>query len=74
VKLKAMFGSGIKSLDGLAGELEANSQLTFKDLNSEVSKHSSSIEKVWHFTKLLKLLGNFSLFLYFDRLNLDAAL
>lgn len=48
VQLKAMFGSGIQSLDDLAGELEENSQLTFKDLNSEVSKHSSSIEKLFN--------------------------
>ncbi|KAJ8440238.1 hypothetical protein Cgig2_024003 [Carnegiea gigantea] len=48
VQLKAMFGSGIQSLDDSAGELEENSQLTFKDLNSEVSKHSSSIEKLFN--------------------------
>ncbi|KAL1544328.1 kinesin-like protein KIN-5D [Salvia divinorum] len=39
-KLKAMCGSGIKALDDLAGELNSNSQSTFGQLNSEVSKHS----------------------------------
>lgn len=43
-----MYGSGIKALDGLAGELEGNSELTFAELNSEVCKHSSAIEEVRH--------------------------
>ena len=41
-----MYGYGVKALDDLAGKLEQNSELTFGDLNSEVSKHSSSIEEV----------------------------
>lgn len=45
-KLKAMCGSGIKALDGIAGELDENSQLTFGDINSEVSKHSHALEDV----------------------------
>ncbi|KAK9756698.1 hypothetical protein RND81_01G115500 [Saponaria officinalis] len=44
-KLKAMYGSGIKALDDLTGELEGNTELTFRDLNTEVSKHSSAIEE-----------------------------
>ncbi|XP_042509913.1 kinesin-like protein KIN-5D [Macadamia integrifolia] len=43
-KLKAMYGSGIKALDDLAGELNGNSQSTFGNLNSEVSRHSSAHE------------------------------
>ncbi|VFQ91454.1 unnamed protein product [Cuscuta campestris] len=42
-KLKVMFGSGINSLDDLAGKLDGNSQLTFERLNSEVCKHSSAL-------------------------------
>ena len=45
-KLKAMYGSGIKALDGIAGELDGNSRSTFGDLNSEVSKHSHALEDV----------------------------
>lgn len=45
-KLKAMYGSGIKTLDGIAGELDGNSQSTFGDLNSEVSNHSHALEDV----------------------------
>lgn len=41
-----MYGSGIKVLDELAGELDGNSQSTFGQLNSEVSKHSSTLEEV----------------------------
>lgn len=41
-----MYGSGIKALDDLAGELNSNSQSTFGQLNSEVSKHSSAFEEV----------------------------
>lgn len=54
-----MYGSGIKALDSLAGELEGNSELTFGDLNSEVSKHSSAIEEVrciWHLAKFVRFL------------------
>ncbi|XP_044467575.1 kinesin-like protein KIN-5D [Mangifera indica] len=46
-KLKAMCGSGIKALDGIAGELDENSQLTFGDINSEVSKHSHALEDLF---------------------------
>ena len=45
-KLKNMYGSGIKALDGIAGDLEGNSQSTFSHLNSEVSNHSSALEDV----------------------------
>lgn len=46
-KLKAVYGSGIKALDGIAGELDGNSQTTFGDLNSEVSKHSHALEDLF---------------------------
>lgn len=46
-KLKTMYGSGIKALDDLAGELDSNSQSTFGRLNSEVSKHSSALEELF---------------------------
>ncbi|CAK9170199.1 unnamed protein product [Ilex paraguariensis] len=46
-KLKIMYGSGIKALDNLAGELDENSQLTFGNLNSEVSKHSSALANLF---------------------------
>uniref|UniRef100_A0A5B7A4Y4 Kinesin motor domain-containing protein n=1 Tax=Davidia involucrata TaxID=16924 RepID=A0A5B7A4Y4_DAVIN len=46
-KLKTMYGSGIKSLDNLAGELDGNSQSTFGHLNTEVSKHSSTLEDLF---------------------------
>lgn len=45
-KLKTMYGSGVKALDDITGELEVNSQSTFDNLNSEVSKHSSALEDV----------------------------
>ncbi|KAK2980292.1 hypothetical protein RJ640_024996 [Escallonia rubra] len=41
--LKTMYGSGIKALDGLAGELDGNSRSTFGHINSEVYKHSSAL-------------------------------
>lgn len=44
--LKSMFGSGIKALDGLAGELDGNAHSTFVRLNSEVSNHSSALREV----------------------------
>ncbi|GMP89151.1 hypothetical protein CsSME_00040843 [Camellia sinensis var. sinensis] len=46
-KLKNMYGSGIKALDDLAGELDQNSRSTFGHLNSEVSKHSSALEDLF---------------------------
>ncbi|KAL8516151.1 hypothetical protein ACS0TY_014716 [Phlomoides rotata] len=46
-KLKTMYGTGIKALDDLAGELDSNSQSTFGQLNSEVSKHSSALEELY---------------------------
>ncbi|XP_021856268.1 kinesin-like protein KIN-5D [Spinacia oleracea] len=49
VKVKTMYGSGIKALDDFAGELEGNSELTFGALNSEVFKHSSATEE--HFNQ-----------------------
>jgi kinesin family protein 11 len=48
-KLKTMYGSGVKALDDITGKLEENSQSTFGDLNSEVSKHSSALENVIYF-------------------------
>ncbi|RXH83887.1 hypothetical protein DVH24_013132 [Malus domestica] len=41
-----MYGSGNKALDGIAGDLEGNSQSTFSHLNSKVSNHSSALEDV----------------------------
>ncbi|KAL0390473.1 UNVERIFIED_CONTAM: Kinesin-like protein KIN-5D [Sesamum calycinum] len=46
-KLKTMYGSGIKVLDDLAGELDSNSHSTFGRLNCEVSKHSSALEELF---------------------------
>ncbi|KAM1056707.1 hypothetical protein ACFX2A_030742 [Malus domestica] len=43
-KLKNMYGSGNKALDGIAGDLEGNSQSMFSHLNSEVSNHYSALE------------------------------
>lgn len=47
-KLKTMYGSGIESLDSLAGELDGNSQSTFGHLNSQVSEHSSSLTELFN--------------------------
>lgn len=44
--LKSMYSSGVKALDDIAGELNRNSQSTYGDLNSEVSKHSSALKDV----------------------------
>lgn len=41
-----MYGLGIKALEDLARELDGNSRSIFADLNTEVSKHSSDLEKV----------------------------
>ncbi|KAK4408883.1 Kinesin-like protein KIN-5D [Sesamum angolense] len=46
-KLKTMYGSGIKALDNLAGDLDSNTQSTFGHLNSEVSKHSSALQELF---------------------------
>ncbi|XAR60517.1 Plus-end-directed kinesin ATPase [Bertholletia excelsa] len=46
-QLKTLYGSGIKSLDDLAGELDENSRSTFGHLNSEVSKRSSALEDLF---------------------------
>ncbi|CAL9134934.1 unnamed protein product [Musa textilis] len=43
-RLKAMYGSGIRALDDLAGELDKNSEYTFGRLNSQVLNHSSALE------------------------------
>nr|XP_010937758.1 kinesin-like protein KIN-5A [Elaeis guineensis] len=43
-KLKLMYGSGVRALDDLAGELDRNSQSTFGKLNSQVLMHSSALE------------------------------
>lgn len=45
-KLKTMYGSGIKSLHNLAGELDDNTQSTFGHLDSEVTMHSLALEEV----------------------------
>ncbi|KAL3530672.1 hypothetical protein ACH5RR_009994 [Cinchona calisaya] len=46
-QLKSMYGSGVKSLDSLAGELDGNSQSTFGHLNSQVSEHSSAFSELF---------------------------
>ncbi|XP_042459706.1 kinesin-like protein KIN-5A [Zingiber officinale] len=43
-RLKALYGSGIKALDELSGELDKNSLSTFGILNSQVQMHSSTLE------------------------------
>ncbi|XP_074592695.1 kinesin-like protein KIN-5A isoform X2 [Curcuma longa] len=43
-RLKALYGSGIKALDDLSGELDKNSLSTFGILNSQVQMHSSTLE------------------------------
>lgn len=45
-KLKTMYGSGIKALDDITGELDGNFHSTFGHLNSEVAKHSTALEDV----------------------------
>lgn len=45
-RLKALYGSGIKALDDLSGELDKNSLSTFGILNSQVQMHSSTLEDV----------------------------
>ncbi|RVW65885.1 Kinesin-like protein KIN-5D [Vitis vinifera] len=47
-KLKTMYGSGIKALDDITGELDGNSHSTFGHLNSEVAKHSTALEDLMH--------------------------
>ena len=44
--LKVTYGSRVKALNDITGELEGNFQSTFGDINSEVSKHSSALENV----------------------------
>ncbi|KAI4353497.1 hypothetical protein L6164_002442 [Bauhinia variegata] len=46
-KLKNMYGSGIQALDNLAEDVKGSNQSTFKDLNSEVAKHSSALEDLF---------------------------
>lgn len=46
-KLKEMYECGTKGLDDLAGELDGNSQSTFRALNSEVSKHSFALKNLF---------------------------
>ncbi|KAI8013900.1 Kinesin-like protein KIN-5D [Camellia lanceoleosa] len=41
--LKSMYGSSIKHLDDLAGELDGKSQLAFDNLSLEISNHSTSL-------------------------------
>ncbi|KAK1389484.1 kinesin-like protein KIN-5D [Heracleum sosnowskyi] len=43
-KLKDIYGSGIKSLLNLAGELDGSSQSTFNNISSESSKQSSTFK------------------------------
>ncbi|KAL8463701.1 hypothetical protein ACS0TY_034375 [Phlomoides rotata] len=40
-KLKTMYGTAVKALDDLVGELDSYSQSTFGQLITEVSKHSA---------------------------------
>lgn len=42
-ELKVLYDSGMKYFDDLAGELHGNSKLAFCSLNSEISKHSTSL-------------------------------
>ncbi|KAI7979323.1 Kinesin-like protein KIN-5D, partial [Camellia lanceoleosa] len=42
-RLKSMYGSSIKHLDDLAGELDGKSQLAFDNLSLEISNHSTSL-------------------------------
>lgn len=44
--LKVTYGSRVKALNDITGDLEENFQSTFGDINSEVSKHSSALENV----------------------------
>lgn len=46
-KLKTMYGSGIKALDDITGELDGNFHSTFGHLNSEVAKHSTALEDLF---------------------------
>ncbi|KAM7278422.1 hypothetical protein ACFE04_005556 [Oxalis oulophora] len=46
-KLRTMYGYGIKALDDTAGKLNENSQLTFGDINTEVSNHSHALEELF---------------------------
>ncbi|CAL0334066.1 unnamed protein product [Lupinus luteus] len=43
-KLKNLYGSSIIALDNFAEEVKGNNQLTFEGLNSEVAKHSFTLE------------------------------
>ncbi|XP_039128668.1 kinesin-like protein KIN-5A [Dioscorea cayenensis subsp. rotundata] len=43
-KLQDMYGSGIRALDDLAGELDKNSQSTYGKLNSQVLMHSTTLD------------------------------
>ncbi|KAK8596427.1 hypothetical protein V6N13_001052 [Hibiscus sabdariffa] len=45
--LKNMYGSGVKALDNIASKLNGNFLSTLGDLNSEVSKHSHSLEDLF---------------------------
>ncbi|KAH0470314.1 hypothetical protein IEQ34_000037 [Dendrobium chrysotoxum] len=45
-KLKDLYQSDITTLDGLAGELDHNSQVTFGKLYSQVLTHSTSLDDV----------------------------
>ncbi|KAK8964039.1 125 kDa kinesin-related protein [Platanthera guangdongensis] len=44
-KLKALYGYGITSLEGMGGELDQNSRLTFGKLYSQVLTNSSSLDE-----------------------------
>lgn len=45
--LKTLYGSGIQDLDDLAGELDESSRSIFGDVNTEVSKHSATLEDLF---------------------------
>ncbi|KAH0465326.1 hypothetical protein IEQ34_005429 [Dendrobium chrysotoxum] len=58
-KLKALYGSGIATLDGLAGEIDQNSRVTLGKLYSQMLTNSSSLDEclksiAWEAEKLLK--------------------
>ncbi|XP_028554396.1 kinesin-like protein KIN-5A [Dendrobium catenatum] len=58
-KLKALYGSGIATMDGLAGEIDQNSRVTLGKLYSQMLTNSSSLDEclksiAWEAENLLK--------------------
>ncbi|XP_020592608.1 kinesin-like protein KIN-5A [Phalaenopsis equestris] len=77
-KLKALYGSGMATLDGLAGELDQNSRITFGKLYSQMLTNSSSLDEcfrsiAWEAENLLTELES-SLSSEEDKLNTFAKL